>query len=325
MGVEIVLRKVMTAGAALIPLISGIGAATADTTPAAAVVRIDQLGPTRSKMLIDSPAMQRVVEVHVLHPDNDEPRPAYYLLDGVDSEPPETNWTQHTDIVRFFADKQVNVVLPVGGEGSYYTDWERPDPHLGGQLRWETFLTDELPPLIDKVFDGNGRNAIGGLSMGAASAAILATRHPDLYRGLATFSGCIDTLEPNAKLAIRESISWVGGNPDNMWGPDNDPAWQAHDPLANAEALRGKTIYVSVGNGASGPETWSDPQMPAAVTFGALLEYAARLCTEEFQRRLGLLGVPATFVYREVGTHSWPYWQIDLHESWPAIAAALAE
>ncbi len=48
------------------------------------------------------------------------------------------------------------------------------------------------PPLIDKRFMGNGRNVIGGLSMGALGAMSIAVRHPDLYRGVAAFSGCLD-------------------------------------------------------------------------------------------------------------------------------------
>ncbi|MFI9505301.1 alpha/beta hydrolase [Nocardia sp. NPDC052566] len=319
------MRRLTTTVASCALLISAIGQATAQPVSPAEIIRIDELTPTRSAVFVFSAAMQRVIEVHVLHPVGNESRPAYYLLDGIDSGPPETNWTRHTDIVAFFADKNVNVVLPVGGEGSYYTDWQRPDPGLGGMLRWESFLTEELPPLIDATFHGTGRNVIGGLSMGAASAAILATRHPTLYRGLATFSGCINTVAPDARLAIRHSISWVGGNPDNMWGPDGDPAWLHHDPMTNAEALRGMAIYVSVGTGTPGPESLGDPQMPAAVTFGALLEHLAHVCTVEFEHRLGRLGLPATFVYRERGTHSWPYWQHDLHQSWPMLAAALAE
>ncbi|MFE3000299.1 alpha/beta hydrolase-fold protein [Nocardia sp. NPDC059246] len=68
--------------------------------------------------------MDRTVTVDVLHPADDEPRPTYYLLDGVDSGAAETNWTQKTDIVSFFADKRVNVVLPVGGKGTFYSDWQ---------------------------------------------------------------------------------------------------------------------------------------------------------------------------------------------------------
>lgn len=306
-------------------LLSGTGAAHAEPPGESTLLSATDTGPSRTRISVFSAAMGRAVTVDVLHPDDDLPRPSYYLLDGVDSGAMETNWTQKTDIVSFFADKRVNVVLPVGGRGSFYSDWEQPDPVLGGVQMWETFLTQELPPLIDERFHGSGSNAIGGLSMGALSAATLTTRYPSLYRGFAAFSGCLDTMSVNAKLAIRNSVRWVGGNPENMWGPDGDPDWAAHDPLTNADALRGKAVYVSSGNGTPGPESLTDPLMPQAVTFGAVLEYLVRGCTESFQRRLVEMDIPATFVFHPHGTHSWPYWQQDLHDSWPLLEAALAQ
>ncbi|MGW4715572.1 hypothetical protein [Nocardia sp. NPDC004260] len=36
------------------------------------------------------------------------------------------------------------------------------------------------------------------------------------------------------------------------------------------------------------------------------------------------MNIPATFDFRTSGTHSWGYWQEDLHNSWPLIAAAVA-
>ncbi|MFF0633110.1 alpha/beta hydrolase [Nocardia sp. NPDC004151] len=306
-------------------LISGTGAAHAEPSGESTILSATGSDPSRTRISVYSAAMDRAVTVDVLHPADDQPRPSYYLLDGVDSGAMETNWTQKTDVVSFFADKRVNVVLPVGGKGSFYSDWERPDPVLGGVQMWETFLTQELPPLIDQRFHGSGSNAIAGLSMGALSAAALTTRYPALYRGFAAFSGCLDTMSTNAKLAIRNSVSWVGGNPENMWGPDGDPDWAAHDPLTNAAALRGKAVYVSTGSGTPGPESLTDPLMPQAVTFGAVLEYLVRGCTESFQRRLAEIDIPATFVFHPRGTHSWPYWQQDLHDSWPLLEAALAE
>lgn len=304
-------------------LISGTGAPRAEPLPESAIVGVRENGPNRSQLTVLSAAMGRAVTVDVLHPADDAPRPSYYLLDGVDTGAGETNWTQKTDAAAFFADQRVNVVLPVGARGSFYSDWERPDPALGGVQMWETFLTRELPPLIDARFHGTGRNVIGGLSMGALSAAALTIRYPNLYRGFAAFSGCLDTVSANAKLAIRNSVGWVGGNAENMWGPDGDPAWSAHDPMTHAEALRGKAVYISAGSGTPGPESLTDPLMPQAVTFGAVLEYLVRGCTESFQRRLEQLDVPATFVFHPQGTHSWPYWQQDLHDSWPLLKAAI--
>ncbi len=54
------------------------------------------------------------------------------------------SWYNNTDVTNFFADKHVNVVLPVGGKYSMYTDWDADDPVLG-RNKWQTFLTRELP------------------------------------------------------------------------------------------------------------------------------------------------------------------------------------
>ncbi|MEU2001191.1 alpha/beta hydrolase family protein [Rhodococcus sp. NPDC019627] len=310
--------------------------ATADPTPspaaprassAASVDKIVKITPTRSAIFVNSPAMNRVVQVQVLHPAGGAARPSLYLLDGVsagaESDFRESTWTQKTDVVQFFADKKVNVVLPVGGTASYYTDWHLPDPTLGVN-KWETFLADELPPIIDAQFSGNGTNAVAGVSMGAMGAANLMTRHPHLYRGLAAYSGCLDNTQPSSRDSVRGTVAFKGGNPANMWGPDFDPAWAAHDPTVNAEALRGKQIYISTGNGLPGPyEMATGGDLASTIAVGGPLEAAANLCTQTFQQRLNALAIPATFVYRNSGTHSWPYWQDELRTSWPVLRGAL--
>lgn len=303
-------------------------AAPRDGARRATVDHVVMLTDRRAAMFVHSPSMRETVQVQVLlPPPGTGPRPTLYLLDGAgggeESQFRESTWTQKTDVVDFFADKQVNVVLPVGGTGSYYTDWRRPDPALGVDA-WETFLTRELPPLVDATFSGNGVNAIAGLSMGAHAALNLTSRHPAMFAGVAAFSGCPDNGQVDSKLSVRATVAWKGGDADNMWGPDDDPAWSANDPMRNAEALRGKAIYLSSGSGAVGP--LDDPTTLdglSAMTLGGALETAALQCTRLFDARLRQLGIPATVRYRETGTHSWPYWQQDLHDAWPTLAGAL--
>ncbi|MFZ2530416.1 MAG: alpha/beta hydrolase family protein [Rhodococcus sp. (in: high G+C Gram-positive bacteria)] len=315
--------------AALLPLL-GVTAAHAEPPPPA-VARLDHtehITDRRTALFVHSPSMDRVVQVQVLHPSGQGqgqgPRPTLYLLDGVsagaESDFRESTWTQKTDIVDFFADKNVNVVLPVGGTASYYTDWRNPDPVLGTN-RWETFLTRELPPIIDAEFAGNGVDAIGGLSMGATGAMALITRHPDLYEGVAALSGCLDTSRDSTRDSVRGTVAYKGGNPDNMWGPPGDPAWREHDPYENAEALRGKDVFISTGNGLLGPYDLEAGQ--DALTVGVPLEVGAFACTISFDRRLRELRIPATVEYRPWGTHSWRYWQDDLRSAWPTLARAL--
>ncbi|WP_072689221.1 alpha/beta hydrolase [Rhodococcus marinonascens] len=293
---------------------------------AASIDEIVKLTDTRSAVFVNSPSMGRVIQVQVLHPAGDGSRPSLYLLDGVsageESNFQESTWTQQTDAVQFFADKNVNVVLPVGGTASYYTDWLLPDPALGVN-QWETFLANELPPIIDANFNGNGVNAAAGVSMGGMGAANLVTRHPDLYTGLASYSGCLDNTHPSARESVRGTVVFKGGNPTNMWGPGADPAWSSHDPWANAEALRGKQIYISTGNGLPGPYD-NGTDLLSTIAIGGPLELAAHLCTLTFQDRLAQLDIPATFNYRPNGTHSWPYWQDELRTSWPVLQQALA-
>src|SRR5690606_6289294 len=98
-------------------------------------------------------------------------------------------WINDSQVTNFFADKDVTVVLPIGGRFSFYTDWNAPDPLLG-TYRWQTYLTRELPAAIDGEFGGTGRNAVAGLSMSGGPALDLAIQAPGLYRAAASFSGC---------------------------------------------------------------------------------------------------------------------------------------
>lgn len=326
-------RAVVAAVAAALTM---VGPATAYAAPnggdhptaqaGATVDHVVELTDRRTALFVESPAMDRIVQVQILHPADSGPRPSLYLLDGVsagsESDFRESTWTQKTDAVEFFADKNVNVVLPVGGPASYYTDWERSDPVLG-ENRWETFLTRELPSIVDGRFGGNGVNAIAGLSMGAQGAMTLITRNPDLYRGVAALSGCMDTGRVESQAAVRGAVASKGGDADNMWGPAGDPDWPAHDPSVNAENLRGKAVFVSTGNGAPGPYELGAPDVAEKVAVGGPLEMASNSCAELFRQRLDGLHIPATFLFRPYGTHSWPYWQDDLRAAWPTLAGAL--
>lgn len=288
---------------------------------AAQIVRIDQLTPTRSAVFIDSPAMGRIMQVQVLHPAGGGARSSYYLLDGLDPGVGQSTWTNATDAVNFFAGKNLNVVLPVGGQASYYTDWQRDDPHFG-RYKWETFLTDELPPLIDNRFNGTGVNGIGGLSMGGNAAFILAARKPWLYRAIAGYSACPDTALGQG--AVMFSIANRGGNPLNMWGAPGNPAWAEHDPGLLADQLRGKAIYLSTGTGVPGTHEFEiKPQLPENIVLGGPVEVGVHACVVAFDQRLRGMGIPANVDYSLTGTHSWSYWQDALHASWPTIGPAL--
>lgn len=271
------------------------------------------------KLTIASPALRRDVTVDVLLPaDNSSPRPVLYMLDGVDAPNDYSKWMIN-GAPEFFADKNVNVVLINGGQSSMYVNWEQDDPALGWN-QWETYIAEELPALIDAELGANGARAIAGNSMGAHGAMMMATRHPALYQAFAGFSGCYSTADVLGVLSTRGTVSFRHGNPDNMFAPGG-PAWREHDSITNAEALRGKAVYLSAASGLPGRHE-QNPTLENVVAGGGL-ELGANQCTRAMQARLDGLRIPMTLNYEDAGIHDWPYWTDQLPKMWPTMSAGL--
>ncbi|MGW4366621.1 alpha/beta hydrolase [Nocardia takedensis] len=276
-----------------------------------------------------SAAMDSVIPIKVLPArDSTRPAPTLYLLNGASGGDAGSSWLDQTDVPEFFADKHVNIVIPIGGAGSYFTDWLRPDPVLG-RMAWTTFLTRELPPIIDTALNTTKANAIAGISMAATSVFQLAIAAPGLYRAIGSYSGCIRTSDPLGQAMVAAVVARWNGDALNMWGPPQDPAWTVNDPFVNAEKLRGTTIYVSTGTGIPGhldtlqAVSADSTQLTWQLLIGSPMEWVIAACTAQLRDRLSQLNIPAVVDMRPTGTHSWGYWGEDLHKSWPVLEAAL--
>ncbi|MFD3596281.1 alpha/beta hydrolase [Nocardia sp. NPDC058640] len=308
--------------------VSSIGSARADGSR---LDHVDRPGQRQQTLSVYSAAMDRVIPLRVITPaDTSVPRPTLYLLNGAGGGEDVANWYNQTDIVSFFADKNVNVVTPAEGAFSYYTDWQRDDPKRG-RNKWQTFLTEELPPIIDATLRTTGVNAIAGLSMSATAVLNLAIAAPDRYRAVGAYSGCASVDDPVSRAYIDFVLARGGADPVNMWGPPGDPAWRANDPYLHAEGLRGKAIYLSSATGLPGSAEVLPPGatpgkalgMTNQILLGGAIEAAANQCTQRLAARLAELNIPAHTEFRPAGTHTWQYWEQDLHNSWPLIAAAI--
>ncbi|MCJ0904632.1 alpha/beta hydrolase family protein [Rhodococcus sp. ARC_M6] len=298
---------------------------SADASPR--IAEVTRISDREVLLDIDSPAMQRTMQVKVLLPaDPSEPRGSLYLLDGNSGQIEDSNWLDpnNGNAREFFADKNVFVVLPIGGTGTMYTDWQEDHPKFG-RLKWETFLTKELPPLIEKKFDTNGRRAIGGISMGAEAALMLAQRSLGLYDAVAGYSGCYTTVGGFGK-ALTDLVVINGmAKSEQMWGPVDSPAWREHDIFANADKLRGTKVYLSSGTGLPGPhETLETPELARVLIVGGVMELGSTLCTDQISQVLRDNGVDVTRSAQPVGIHGWPYWRDELVRSWPLMESALA-
>ncbi|MBY6538120.1 esterase family protein [Rhodococcus sp. BP-349] len=301
-----------------------------DATAEPHVTSFERVERNRWSLTVFSPAMGRDIPLDVLRPSSGGSAPTLYLLNGAGGGEDGATWGAQTDVESYFADENVNVVVPARGLGSYYTDWVSTDP-LVGKPMWRTFLTRELPPVVDELLETTGRNAVAGISMSATSVLDLVVSAPDVYDGVASFSGCARTSTIEGQAAVRGVVALAtGADATNMWGPWDSPEWIARDPYVRAEMLRGKEIYLSSGSGLPGPfDTPDAPRPPGSppleqqLVVGGAIEAAARGCTEAMAGRLSTLGIPATIHLPPYGTHSWLYWQDELHRAWPLLRDAL--
>ncbi|MCQ4126626.1 esterase [Rhodococcus sp. WS1] len=318
-----------TAGtAAAAPAPAQAAPAVTQNPTGAAVTKVDWLSERRVALWVNSPAMGTPIQVQILlaRDWNVNPSasfPSVWMLDGLRATDNENAWTYETDAESFYADKNVNVILPVGGQSSFYSDWLEPDN--GKNYQWETFLTKELPPILEKDWRTTQTRGVVGLSMGGTSAMFLTARNPGFFKFAASLSGILTTTSLGMPQAIQFAMTDAGGyNSAAMWGPPSNAQWAAHDPYALAEKLKGVSLYVSSGSGTTGP--YDQPSgIPGVSTnyAGMGLEILARLTSQTFATKLNQLGIPAQVNYRPSGTHSWPYWQFELHQLWPQLANAI--
>ncbi|MCU1640682.1 MAG: Diacylglycerol O-acyltransferase [Nocardia sp.] len=284
------------------------------------------------QLQVYSAAMDQTFPVDVLRPaDTSDARPTLYLLNGAGGGVDNASWQLRTDALDFLSDKNINVVQVIGGAFTWYTDWLEPDKALGVN-KWTTYLGRELPPLIDVALNTNRVNAIAGLSMSGLPVLNSVIFNAGQYRSAAVYSGLSQTTTPIGREAVKMTTElYGGGDVANMWGADDNPLWAANDPTINAERLRGTNLFISTGTGIPGiydmPGGKFRMEKPAdtaeTVALGAFIEANIDASTHTLQDRLDQLHIPATFVYRSTGTHSWGYWQDDLKTSWPVLAAGL--
>jgi diacylglycerol O-acyltransferase/trehalose O-mycolyltransferase len=153
---------------------------------------------------------------------------AVYLLDGLRAQDDYSGWDINTPAFEWFYGTGVSVVMPVGGQSSFYSDWYSPSsfnkqPYT---YKWATFLTSELPQWLaaNKQISPTG-NGVVGLSMSGGAALILAAYHPDQFVYAASLSGFLNPSSPPVQQAIRVAMLDADGyNVDNMWGAPWDPA-----------------------------------------------------------------------------------------------------
>lgn len=273
---------------------------------------------------VPSPSMGRDIPVQF----QGGGRHSVYLLDGLRARDDANGWDIETAAFEWFHDSGLSVVMPVGGQSSFYTDWYEPAKGSAGTYtyKWETFLTQELPAWLATHRDQDPLgNAVVGVSMAGGAALTLATWHPRQFLFASSLSGFLNPSHGLWPTLIGVAMSDAGGfNPRNMWGPTNDPAWRRNDPMVNIPRLvaNGTALWIYCGNGTMSE---FDTSQDFGLNFSAsYLENITVSTNKEFQQRyLAAGGRNAVFNFPSGGTHSWGYWGAQLQQMKPDMLRVL--
>jgi diacylglycerol O-acyltransferase/trehalose O-mycolyltransferase len=271
--------------------------------------------------MVPSPSMGRDIKIQFQKGTGSH---AVYLLDGLRAQEDYNGWDINTQAFEWFLDTPLSIVMPVGGQSSFYTDWYQPACGKSGcqTYKWETFLTSELPGWLasEKGVSSSG-NAAVGLSMAGNSAMILAVYHPDQYIYAGSLSAFLNPSEGQWPFLINMAMGDAGGyKTDPMWGPaETDPAWKRNDPMVQIPALvaNNTRLWVYAGNGT--PNELGGANLPATFLEGLVIR-----TNETFRDNyIAAGGHNAVFNFPPAGTHSWEYWGNQLQQMKPDLISYL--
>ena len=281
----------------------------------ARVIEVETIDPRTRDLTIQSPSVGRV-QVRLLLPTAFDAQPhatwpVLYLLHGSGGD--HTEWTNNTDVEAVTAATDLLVVMPDAGTddngtAGWYTDYY--NGGKGGQPAWETFHMTELPQLLERNWQAGDDRAVAGLSMGGYGAMLYAAHHPGFFRAVASYSGVLDLKVNPDDFSDPAAIT--------RWGDPVAQAanWADHDPIKLIAKLTGIPLYIAYGNGQPGPLDSS-----GAAPDG--IEEWIGQGSDLFVAALKDAAISATVDAYGPGTHDWPYWQRDLHESLPMLLQAL--
>ncbi|WP_327668699.1 MULTISPECIES: alpha/beta hydrolase family protein [unclassified Streptomyces] len=297
--------------------------AAAKSRPAAEVVDVTQVADRQVDLSVRASALGgRTVKVRLLTPDGWNPGdrtkhwPTLWLLHGCCGD--YTSWTNMTDVASVDSLRDVLVVMPEAGWNGWYSDWWNHGE--GGDPAWDTFHTRDLRRLLESDWGAGSRRVVAGLSMGGQGALLYAARHPGMFKAAAAYSGSAHPLlNDESTNRIMGFFEGQGDDPLRVWG---DPVaqrdiWAAHDPYHLAKRLKSLPVYLSCGDGTAGP---LDP--PGTTTNALEADFNRQNHALAAQlRKAGAKHLTTNFY--GPGTHTWPYWQRELHASLPMLLHGL--
>lgn len=225
---------------------------------------------------IYSPSMQKTIRTIVILPDAatpDTPCPTIYLLHGHGND--ATAWLRIRPDLPAIADRDgIAFVCPDAGNSWYL------DSPVRKEIRYETFITDELIPAVEgsyPLIDRRTARAITGLSMGGFGAVSLAIKHKELFGAAGSTSGGLDIRPFPDSWGLSELLGTQAENP---------AAWEAATPINLIPRLKPGDLALIIDCG------WDDFFAEG---------------NEAFHNRLREAGIDHDYYVRP-GGHNHAYW-----------------
>lgn len=315
-------RRVVVATAA-VAVLPGLVSAVGGSATAGAFSR-----PGLPVEYLDVPSAGMGRDIRIQFQSGGQGSPALYLLDGLRAQDDFNGWDINTAAFEWYHDSGLSVMMPVGGQSSFYSDWYKPAKGKSGTYtyKWETFLTQELPAWLqaNRGVKPTGSAAVG-LSMAGSAAFTLAIHHPQQFPYAASLSGFLNLSEGWWPMLVGLSMGDAGGfKSEDMWGPSSDPAWKRNDPYVNMNTLiaNNTRIWIYCGDGTPSD---LDAGASAGNLFNAKFLESFTLRTNKTFRDTYIAngGTNGVFNFPENGTHSWGYWGSQLQAMKPDIQRVL--
>ncbi|BCW86515.1 hypothetical protein NicSoilE8_41880 (plasmid) [Arthrobacter sp. NicSoilE8] len=291
--------------------------------PGASIVGQQWLTQRTLELTVASPSFTAPVKVEVILPTGYATAapakgwPVTYYTDGTAGT--QANFRALLNGEQLTASYPSIVVAPSGNSG-YWSDWS--NNGAGGPPMYETFVTQQLIPLIDANFrttaDRSHRGILGG-SMGGYGALMLAARHPDLFAAAASLSGAVDTNWAPGSAVLSVSPALDLAIPDSIYGPrlTNEVTWRGHNPTDLAGNLSSLDLQLYTGNGIPGAQELANPltALGCPVESGAIYPE-----TQSLHGTLTGLGIRHTFSAYNWGCHTPEMFQKQISEALPHFA-----
>jgi len=316
----------MIAIAALIA-VAAPAALAAPAENAARITAEERIAPRVVELTISTPAFSTPTKVHVDLPTgyDDAPTrrwPVSYFLAGTQNT--YKSFNSVVDGVELTKDYPSIVVSPNGDSG-YWSDWY--NDGAGGPPMYETYVIDQLLPLIDAHFRtiaDRAHRVLAGVSMGGYGAMMLAARHPDLFSAVSSISGTVDSNLALNGAVLSLSSALQGGKYDAIYGSrvTQEVRWHGHNPADLTDNLRTLDLQVRTANGKLNPGIGENPLSADAAS--CVVETGVYQASVSFHGILETQGVPHLWKDYGPGCHTVPNFKREITDTLGVFTKLLA-